>query len=333
VIHPSQKSVVNPVPRNDAAAKALIPRLNVHDVVTWSGWVDSESGKSGGDILIEWVKGLMAEGGGDYPEAAKTALKFLMGLVGSSPPGPETLVLWYTDSSPHHLSHHGVNRLLEIAAHNPPAGSNFRPFNTQIDKKTTSSSLNQMAPHPYMAGEKTGASSHIHGESCTDWVHLCRAAKETGLRVYTVLPPSMTDADALFWAMLGTVTEGGTCTIGGKLTSHNQPAEREGVSVGHKGALESYVAGGGDFVRAVTKLSLGVVLSQLVDKSQEGGSENREVAGEREIVDNNVSHQDTEATLNGPPELEKVRWISYNPADTEQLLRTGKHKQGLFELG
>jgi hypothetical protein len=304
--------------------------LKVEDVVSWSGWVDGKSGKSEGDILTEWAKGLTAEGGGDYPEAAKTALKYLMALVTSTPTGRETLVLWYTDSPPHHRSHRSINRLLEIAAHNPPATSRFRPVNPLVGKETSSSILNQQAPHPDIPKEQTGNPTHIHGESCTDWVHLSRASKEVGLRVYTILPPSMTDADAAFWVMLGTITEGGTCAIGGRCAFPDQQANRESVGGGFPGVFESYDKGGGDFVKAVTKLSLGIVLSVLVG-GVEGAHENQGVQEEGETVERRLPPEDWKATLDGPLELENVRWISYTPFDTQGLLRTGKHGYHLSE--
>ena len=309
-MNPSQLSVVNPIPANDAAAKALIPRLKIEDVVNWSGWVEGDGGSGGGDILVEWAKGLTAEGGGDYPEAAKTALKFLVGLVSSaaSPPGRETLVLWYTDSPPHHRAHRSINRLLEIAAHNPPPASKFTPFNPFVGKETSFSVLNQPAPHLDIHKEQV-MEGHPHIKSCTDWIHLSWAAKRTGLKVYAVLPPSMSDADASFWAVLGTITSGATCAIGGRRTSSWTESERESVNYENADTLETYVTGG-EFVRTVTKLSLGIVLGELVSGESEGPT--RTAEGKEEMA------------VDGPLELEIVRWVSYHSGDIHLLLQAGK---------
>ncbi|CAG7846870.1 SubName: Full=Uncharacterized protein {ECO:0000313/EMBL:CCA75332.1} [Serendipita indica DSM 11827] len=127
------RSVIDPVPVNDEAARLMEPLLTIDDVVEWSGWDEPPDMNKAGDvgrgrILGEWVKGLVAEGGGDYPEAAKTALRKLLDILGDSRSKEETkgdveedtLVLWFTDSPPHHRSQRGFNRLLEIAAHHPP---------------------------------------------------------------------------------------------------------------------------------------------------------------------------------------------------------------------
>jgi hypothetical protein len=137
----------------------------------------------------------------------------------------------------------------------------------------------------------------------------------------------MTDAEVSFWVMLGTITEGGTCAIGGKRTVTNQPAEREGVTIGSKRISESYVAGGGDFVRAVTKLSLGVVLSELTSGGTEEGYHNQGEMWEGGVLGKSMSHEDGTAAASDLPELEIVRWVSYNHDDAKQLLQTGKPKR------
>ncbi len=56
--------------------------------------------------LIPFVKLLNADGGGDTPEAAKTAAHELLDCVDTN---ANTLVIWYTDAPPHHSSTNGSN--------------------------------------------------------------------------------------------------------------------------------------------------------------------------------------------------------------------------------
>ncbi|KAJ7463682.1 hypothetical protein FB451DRAFT_1265214 [Mycena latifolia] len=63
------------------------------DIAAWSGWNDGN--------LPQFVKDLEPTGGGDFPEAAKTAL--IRGLQAVNKES-KTLVLWYADAPPHHCS-------------------------------------------------------------------------------------------------------------------------------------------------------------------------------------------------------------------------------------
>ncbi|KAJ6562595.1 hypothetical protein B0H19DRAFT_1145101 [Mycena capillaripes] len=65
----------------------------VNEIAAWSGW--------NSPILPHFVRDLMATGGGDFPEAAKTAL--IRGLQEANK-SSKTLVLWYADAPPHHMS-------------------------------------------------------------------------------------------------------------------------------------------------------------------------------------------------------------------------------------
>jgi hypothetical protein len=63
------------------------------EIVSWSGWNRPD--------LVDFVTALRATGGGDYPEAAKSAL--IRALKEIKRGGSEhTLVLWYADAPPHH---------------------------------------------------------------------------------------------------------------------------------------------------------------------------------------------------------------------------------------
>ncbi|KAJ7912609.1 hypothetical protein B0H13DRAFT_2474704 [Mycena leptocephala] len=63
------------------------------EIGAWSGW-NSET-------IPQFLKDLEPTGGGDFPEAAKTAL--IRGLQAVNK-NSKTLVLWYADAPPHHIS-------------------------------------------------------------------------------------------------------------------------------------------------------------------------------------------------------------------------------------
>ena len=60
------------------------------EVIRWSGWQNDSK------ILIPFVHALDPHGGGDIPEAAKTAVFELKKIIEK-----KTLVIWYTDAPPH----------------------------------------------------------------------------------------------------------------------------------------------------------------------------------------------------------------------------------------
>lgn len=75
------------------------------EIVAWSGWnVDLE----------EFTSNLMPTGGGDFPEAAKSAL--IRALAEIDEPNTQTIVLWYTDAPPHHPFIYSRNGAAEIKA-------------------------------------------------------------------------------------------------------------------------------------------------------------------------------------------------------------------------
>ncbi|KAJ7785278.1 hypothetical protein DFH07DRAFT_864425 [Mycena maculata] len=65
----------------------------VNEIAAWSGWNAPK--------LTQFVHELRATGGGDFPEAAKTAL--IRGLQAVDKKS-KTLMLWYADAPPHHAS-------------------------------------------------------------------------------------------------------------------------------------------------------------------------------------------------------------------------------------
>lgn len=76
-------------------------------IISWSGWNTD---------LQDFVQKLVPSGGGDYPEAAKTALIRALQAVDKE---SQTLILWYADAPPHHVSNHShlhTNHLSEADA-------------------------------------------------------------------------------------------------------------------------------------------------------------------------------------------------------------------------
>lgn len=82
--------------------------LTVDKVIKWSGWNNED--------LYKEASRLRPIGGGDVPEACKTALVESLKYVD---PERRTLILWYADAGPHHSSNgrgYYSNRQKEIAA-------------------------------------------------------------------------------------------------------------------------------------------------------------------------------------------------------------------------
>ncbi|KAJ6523524.1 hypothetical protein DFH09DRAFT_198273 [Mycena vulgaris] len=79
------------------------------EIAAWSGWNDAN--------LPQFVKDLEATGGGDFPEAAKTAL--IRGLQAVNKHS-RTLVLWYADAPPHHMSIQSHQNDIKEAKSFPP---------------------------------------------------------------------------------------------------------------------------------------------------------------------------------------------------------------------
>jgi hypothetical protein len=68
----------------------------VEDVIEWLGWDNPK--------LQSAAKNLQPTGGGDVPEAAKTALVQALKYID---PERKTLIIWYADAGPHHSSNGG----------------------------------------------------------------------------------------------------------------------------------------------------------------------------------------------------------------------------------
>ena len=76
---------------------------DVGEITSWSGWNAD---------LPEFVRTLQPTGGGDYPEAAKTAL--IRGLQAVDKES-KTLILWFADAPPHHPSVHSFENAVAEA--------------------------------------------------------------------------------------------------------------------------------------------------------------------------------------------------------------------------
>ncbi|KAI0968111.1 hypothetical protein F4678DRAFT_202552 [Xylaria arbuscula] len=79
------------------------------ELIEWSGWY-GEDGEVDRDALIRFAKNLKATGGGDWPEATKTALAYAYSIMRSE---AKTLILLYTDAPPHMPWNTESNRIEE----------------------------------------------------------------------------------------------------------------------------------------------------------------------------------------------------------------------------
>ncbi|KAI1309224.1 hypothetical protein F5Y03DRAFT_348866 [Xylaria venustula] len=79
------------------------------ELIEWSGWYGKD-GEADRDALIRFAKNLKATGGGDWPEATKTALAYAYSIMRSE---AKTLALLYTDAPPHMAWNTEQNRTKE----------------------------------------------------------------------------------------------------------------------------------------------------------------------------------------------------------------------------
>ncbi|KAJ7445183.1 hypothetical protein B0H11DRAFT_2087723 [Mycena galericulata] len=98
-----------------------------NEIAAWSGW--------NAPNLRQFVHDLQATGGGDFPEAAKTAL--IRGLQAVNKKS-QTLVLWYSDAPPHHASIQSYqNDAVEAKAFPPGAVDWVKLCNTARRRNST----------------------------------------------------------------------------------------------------------------------------------------------------------------------------------------------------
>lgn len=94
-------------------------------VIKKSGWNSPK--------IREFLDALGPWGGGDWPEAAKSALIEALKDADDSE-NTQTLVLWYTDAPPHHPTYGGDNMVLEIEAYAPQT-TDWVKLTAQAQKK------------------------------------------------------------------------------------------------------------------------------------------------------------------------------------------------------
>ncbi|KAM5436981.1 hypothetical protein MferCBS31731_005634 [Microsporum ferrugineum] len=154
-------------------------------LLEWSGWLEESkaTGTAGPDILA-LAKSLEPCGGGDVPEAAKTALARAYELMRSD---AKTTLLFYTDAHPHV----GV-----------------------VDKQTTS--RRPVIPNGSLEKQALSDPSSYggFGPHFVDWVSACTFLRkgEKAVQVFCLLAPSMEWISCGHYNYLSTMT-GGACMI------------------------------------------------------------------------------------------------------------------------
>jgi hypothetical protein len=145
------------------------------DLLEWHGWVEPSSSGASQPDLIAKVKTIRAHGGGDYPEAIKTALAKVYEVSSSD---ATTLVLLYTDAPPH------------TCWRSSPT-SNFRPETRALSVPTSYGG---------------------YGSSFVDWVSAGNKLRhgEKKIQTFCILEHGMLGQDAGFYNYLCTMT-GGAC--------------------------------------------------------------------------------------------------------------------------
>lgn len=150
------------------------------NLLEWSGWLDqSINADENQPDLLQLAKTLEPLGGGDYPEATKTALAKAYEVMR---PEAKTVILFYTDAPPH------------------------TAWTRSGWGHTTSNGVKEQKAllHPETYGG--------FGSSFEDWVSACNQLRrgEKKAQVFCILEPSMDWQHAGYYAYLCTIT-GGTC--------------------------------------------------------------------------------------------------------------------------
>jgi hypothetical protein len=150
------------------------------NLLQWSGWLQqsSDAEKEGQPDLVAIAKSMEPLGGGDYPEATKTALAKAYEVMRSE---ATTTILLYTDAPPH----------LPVNGSVVDLSSNFGPEKAALSQK-----------------ESYGG----FGPSFVDWVSACKMLRkgEKKVQVFCMLAPSMGWQYAGHYNYLCTMS-GGSC--------------------------------------------------------------------------------------------------------------------------
>lgn len=146
------------------------------ELIEWSGWLLPESAEDDSDI-IRLSRTLEPGGGGDGPEALKTAL-----AKACQEMERETLILLYADASPHTAAN----------------GDNYRFGNPYDEKKALS------------RAEAYGG----YGKLCVDWVSACRTVgKDKHAQVMSILSPGLRGGQRGYFNLLCTLSHGACITL------------------------------------------------------------------------------------------------------------------------
>jgi hypothetical protein len=135
-------------------------------VIEQSGWDHPD--------LLSFIERLTPLGGGDYPEAAKTALLEAL-LAADDAPNTETLVMWYADAPPHHASIRSSG-------------------NAELEKQAFRARDTHRWKGPHM-------------RSPWDWVNLVECAVQQRLTVVS-FTPNLSPEDTSFYVYLAQMTGG-----------------------------------------------------------------------------------------------------------------------------
>lgn len=152
------------------------------DLIEWSGWLyqdrPSEELPDPQPDLIQMAKGLKAAGGGDYPEAVKTALAKAYEVMR---PEAETLILLYTDAPPH--------------------------ANSMVKTRSSNSEKEKINLERYFPKSYGG-----YGPLFVDWVSAANtfASGEKHAQVFAVLSSRMDLESGAYYEYLAAIT-GGAC--------------------------------------------------------------------------------------------------------------------------
>ena len=165
-------SLSDTLPQVFTVLKVLFAGRAQVDVIAYEDYCDGERLCRfcyGGEAeATAFAQTLRAGGGGDYPEASKTALHEAVRRMGdgggSGTAAPPPLILFYTDAPPHTAQTGGANHAAEMKA---------------------------------LAGAPPGF----------DWLDICRRVRAEGAQVHTFVPPQAQETVVRHHALLGNVVE------------------------------------------------------------------------------------------------------------------------------
>lgn len=164
------------------------------NLLEWSGWLHQNATEATDQEpdLVSLARGLDAEGGGDYPEAVKTALAKAHEVMRSD---ATTMILLYTDAPPH------------------------------MDDPAATPSKNAESERQSLSQKESYSGS---GSTFLNWIAGCNALRSgpKHAQVFTILQSGMRQYCAAYYNFLATLT-GGACVH----LNDNRPASISKVTV------------------------------------------------------------------------------------------------------